>query len=98
MTTTRAPAHLGADGKALWARLLRDYEINDGAGLQLLQVAAEAADRAASCRKAIDGLTVKDARGSLKPHPLLAVERDARAQQIAALRALRLAPSGRPGD
>lgn len=95
---TRAPPHLGPDGKQLWARLIRDFEINDGAGLQLLQVAAEAADRAATCRKAIDGLTVKDARGSLKPHPLLAVERDARAQQISALRALRLAPSGAARD
>ena len=92
--STQPPPHLGPDGKQLWTRVLRDFEIDDGAGLQLLQCAAEAADRAASCRKGIKQLTVKDARGSLKPHPLLAIERDARAQQISALRALRLAPSG----
>lgn len=39
-----APAHLGAEGKALWTSIQGDYAISDPGGLILLATAAE------SCR------------------------------------------------
>ncbi|MEK6196919.1 MAG: hypothetical protein N2B58_01930, partial [Desulfobacterales bacterium] len=70
-----------------------------------LQAALEARDRAAASRVEIDrdGMTIKDKFEQIKPHPLLACERDSRAAFLAGLKALNLdieplknAP-GRPG-
>ncbi len=58
----------------------------------LLVTALEAWDRAQQAREAIDreGLTVATRFGESKAHPLLAVERDARAAFLQAMRALHL--------
>lgn len=88
------PADLGPAGRALWSKLTRDYAISDEHGQAVLEVAARAADRAESCRLAIlkskTGMIVKDRFRQLRPHPLLAVERAARAQVLQALKALSL--------
>lgn len=88
------PKHLTAPAKAMWKRLLEGYELDDAAGLTLLQAACEAFDRAEQARKAIeaDGAILKDRFGQLKPHPAVAIERDARGQLIGAIRALKLGP------
>jgi P27 family predicted phage terminase small subunit len=78
--------------KTWWKRLASEYAIHDDAGLLLLQTGLEAFDRMRLAQEAIerDGMTVFDRFGQRKAHPLLPAERDARAQMLAALRALNL--------
>jgi P27 family predicted phage terminase small subunit len=84
------PAGLGAHGKALWTKLQAGYGVVDPAGLAVIEQAAKAIDRLEECRRAIarDGVTTTDRWGQVKPHPLLASERDARAGVLAAIRQL----------
>jgi phage terminase small subunit len=86
------PADLGTAGRDLWSKLTTDYRVDDQAGQAVLAVACRAADRAESCRAAVakDGLVVRDRFRQTRPHPLLAVERSARAQMLTALRQLSL--------
>lgn len=93
MATPKSPPKgLSTESKALWKRLASEYSIDDDAGLLLLQTAMEARDRMRGAQEAIarDGMTIADRFGQRKAHPLLPAERDARAQMLAALRALNL--------
>ena len=83
---------LSAEARDWQTRIRTAYGLTDDAGLLLLQTAAEAFDRMRGCQAAVtkDGATVPDRFGQLKPHPLLATERDARSQMLAALKALNL--------
>jgi P27 family predicted phage terminase small subunit len=92
MKKTKPPAHLSREARKIWRDIVSEYGINDTGGLAILKTGLEAYDRAAGARKAIDrdGLTVNDRFGTPKPHPLLAAERDARAQFLASLKALNL--------
>lgn len=94
MTTPKAPGHLGPAGRKLWKRLLDEYEIDDPAGLTLLQSACESADRIEAARKSIEeaGVVVRDRFGELRSNPACAIEHAAKMQLVRALRALRLAP------
>lgn len=100
----RAPKHLQTPGRSLWNDIQRDFSVTDTAGLALLCAACEAKDRAEAARAQIEaeGMTFRDSKGNLRPHPLLPVERDARAACVAALRHLNLdvepvlAQPGRP--
>ena len=102
----KPPKSLSAAARAWWGQLQREYNVTDSAGLLLLQAAMQAHDRAAQCSAAIkrDGDQVADRFGQMKPHPLLAAERDARAQMLGALKALNFdvepkqAGPGRPPD
>jgi hypothetical protein len=101
---TRPPVHLGKPGRALWRAVQVDFGVDDAGGLALLTAACEARDRAEGAREqiAIDGMMFRDSKGNPRPHPLLAVERDARAATVSALKALQLdaepllAQPGRP--
>jgi P27 family predicted phage terminase small subunit len=88
------PKHLSPASRALWAHVRNQYHVDDAPGLQLLQALCEARDRADQAREVIrsEGLTTTDRFGQSRAHPAVAIERDARAQVIAAIRALRLAP------
>ena len=88
------PKHLKADARRMWQKLQADYVLDDAAALMLLGAACEAYQRAHEARIAIDndGAVLTDRFGQLKAHPACAIERDARGQMIAALRALRLSP------
>ena len=92
--TASAPKHLTAEARALWVQLRIDYLIDDSAGLALLRAACEAHDRAQLARKMIaaEGMVSTDRFDQKKPHPAVAIERDARTQLMAALRALKLEP------
>jgi hypothetical protein len=89
--TSAPPAHLGEAGRELWTSIQASYRITDPGGRALLGTAAEAADRIASVRAQIDEqgelLTI---RGIPRVNPLCAVERDARAALIRALKELHL--------
>jgi P27 family predicted phage terminase small subunit len=86
------PKHLSTDGRKLFSALQKDYHITDPAGVKILTTLCEASDRARSCRELIaaQGVTVCDKWGQVKPHPLLAAERDSRAQILQAFKVLGL--------
>jgi hypothetical protein len=85
------PAHLGAAGRDLWCSIQASYALDDPGGLALLQVAAEAADRVAICRRQLDAEgEVIVIRGAPRAHPAAALERDARAAMIRAIEELHL--------
>lgn len=92
MTQTRAPRHLGKAGRALWREIAAEYAIDDAAGMALLTVAAECLDRIRAAQEAIarDGEVVKDRYDQAKVHPACALEKDARAGFLAALKELHL--------
>jgi hypothetical protein len=92
----RAPPHLAGPERELWDGLVRTYRFDDPGSLELLTQALEARARARSCREEVakDGQTVRDDRGNLKAHPLLAVARSAEASFLSAMRLLRLDLTG----
>lgn len=92
MKTIRAPKHLSKEAKKIWKSLITEYGIEDIAGLKILRVALEAFDRAQAAREKIDleGMTVEDRYGQMKPRSLIACERDSRAAFLSGLKALNL--------
>ena len=92
MRVDKVPGHLSREAKRIFAGLRAEYEINDEGGLRVLRVALEAFDRAQLARKQIarDGMLLVDRYGQKKAHPLISVERDARAGFLAGLKALGL--------
>lgn len=97
----KPPENLSKTAKEWWKKLVGEYAIDDQYGLMLLQTALEAHDRmneaAAILNK--EGLTVMDRYGQHKQHPAAAIERDQRAQMLAALKQLNLdiEPLGKAG-
>jgi len=84
--------------------LQKAYAITDEGGENILSVFESALVTVYECEDAVtkDGLKVTDRWGQVKPHPLLPVLRDARAQVLASLKALNLdleplKSVGRPG-
>ncbi len=88
----KAPKHLSTEARRWWAKIADEYSIDDEAGLLVLQTAFEAFDRmrAAQAQVSTEGSTVTDRFNQTKAHPLLPIERDARAQFLAALKQLNL--------
>lgn len=88
----KPPSHLRAAGRDLWRSIREDYAIDDSAGLALLTTAAECLDRMREAQEAIEagGALVLDRYGATKLNPACALEKDARAGFLAALRALNL--------
>lgn len=87
-----APKGLSPEAKTWWKRLISEYAIADEAGLLILQSGLEAFDRMRGAQAQIkrDGATFLDRFGQVKAHPILPVERDARAAMLHALKALNL--------
>jgi hypothetical protein len=85
------PSHLDAEEAQLWTELIRIYALDDAASLALLASGLEGRMRARLCRQQVakDGQTVMDDHGTMKAHPLLAIERSAQAQFQSAWRQLR---------
>ena len=84
----RPPSHLRRHGKALWRSVARDWEIeHDSDQLEVLTLAAEAADRAAQAReelRKVGSLTWTDRLGNIRPRPEVEIEAKsaARAAQL----------------
>lgn len=99
------PEHLTEEAKTWWTRYCREYGINDEAGLMMLRAALEAFDRAEEARVILkkEGLVSTDKYGQRKPHPAVGIERDAKKNMLAYLKALNLdvepilAPGRPPG-
>lgn len=100
----RTPAGLSSEAQRWWKRIVSEYEIGDSGGRLVLQTMLEAFDtmRRAQAVLEAEGLNIIDRFGQKKVHPLCAVERDARGQVYAGLKALNLDLEpikniGRPG-
>src|SRR3954452_18308787 len=76
---TRVPVHLRGPTRAWIRRVLDDYVLSE-TEFRVLILAGEAWDRGAEAREQVarDGAYIRDRYGSTKPHPALAVQRDAR--------------------
>jgi hypothetical protein len=71
--TRQAPLRsLGRHGQSLWDRVMSEYEIDDGGGLEMLMQACAALDRAEILHDEInrDGEVIR-VRGTVKDHPAL---------------------------
>jgi len=79
MTAKTPPSSLGRESRRLWFDLNRLYEL-DSPQMVLLKVALEAYDRLLEAREMIEreGLSYKTETGYRRPHPALAIEKDAR--------------------
>lgn len=78
--------------REFWDATVRDYVV-EGPSLAMLEVACSAMQRLREARAVLDveGLVVEGRyAGTSRPHPLVAVERDARVQLLRALRELDL--------
>jgi P27 family predicted phage terminase small subunit len=73
------PAHLSPSAAQWWRTTLDRYVLQEH-HLRLLQLACEAWDRAQKAREQLEqeGLTVEGREGGIRPHPCVAIERDAR--------------------
>jgi P27 family predicted phage terminase small subunit len=92
LSLRKPPKHLSAESRKQYSAIASEYNIADDVGLLVLQTAFEAFDRMRLAQAQVkeDGATTTDRFGQTKAHPLLTVERDARAQFLAALKALHL--------
>jgi P27 family predicted phage terminase small subunit len=81
------PDHLGERERQIWREVLDDFDLSTRAAHRVLETALEAHQRAREARETIerDGMTVTGRDGQLRPHPLLAVERDARQAWLAGI-------------
>ena len=82
---------LGKHGSVLWRDILRENEIEDAGGLEMLASACQQLDRAERCREAIDadGEMIR-IKGGHREHPLLKHELAARSFVVRTLQRLGL--------
>src|SRR3954451_12831372 len=76
---TRVPVHLRGPTRAWIRRVLDDYVLSE-TEFRVLILAGEGWDRGAEAREQVarDGAYIRDRYRSTKPHPAVAVQRDAR--------------------
>lgn len=83
-----APLGLGTAGKALWHRLVRQYELSAGQ-LEVLRSLCRTEDRLTDVRAALDGAElVLQGKMGQRAHPLLATERDLMGTMLRGFRAI----------
>ena len=91
------PEHCSAMALALYHRIMATYDVRDTDGRVALHTLIRSFDRAEAARAQVEreGATVVGQAGVPKAHPLLAIERAARAAMLAALKTLdiKLPPS-----
>jgi P27 family predicted phage terminase small subunit len=90
-TTQKAPGHLSKEMKDWYATIASEYVL-ESHHLRVLQSACESWDRCQQARKLLkaQGLTILDAKGTLRSHPAVSIERDSRLAFLRALRELGL--------
>jgi phage terminase small subunit len=84
--------HLSEAAQKLFRRIQRQWAIRDEPGRTVLVTALEALDRLRQAQELvkIEGLQTKDRFGQKRPHPMLQVEKEARAHWLQSLKALNL--------
>jgi phage terminase small subunit len=89
--STQRPS-LSNEAKSWMKRIIETFEIDDPAGLLLLESAMEALDdmRLAQAILSAEGLTIKDRWGQQKQHPATLVLRDSRNLMLRSLKQLNL--------
>ncbi len=92
------PKHFSAEAREWWRRIVGDYELEEQ-HLKLLQLAAEAWDRAQQARRLLarQGLTYRDRFGKPRKHPGVSIEEGARLAFARLLRELDLEGEPHPG-
>jgi P27 family predicted phage terminase small subunit len=97
------PELLSDPAKALWHRLVDEFDFSDTLGRVMLAEGLMAWDRARAASEMIarDGAVVSGSDGTPRRHPACGIERDSRAQAIKIFRELGLNlepvnPVGRP--
>jgi P27 family predicted phage terminase small subunit len=90
-THPQPPDHLEAPEQKIWERVVRDFQL-PAIAIDILTVALEGHQRARQCRQVVDrdGLCVTGRDNQVRSHPLLSVERDARAAFLAGIKQLGL--------
>ena len=80
------------EAKKAAKKLIAEYDIDDVGGLLYIQAFTDAFSAELDAMDIVktDGLTIQDRFKQIKAHPLCSVIRDARAQKLAALKALNL--------
>ena len=76
-----APKHLSARSRQIYRTVVDDYDLTgEPHALEVLRLALEALDRADEARQMVadEGITFRNRFGELRPHPAVAIERDAR--------------------
>lgn len=91
-STPKTPPDLSAAAKEWWTKLTAEYQLEDAAGLLLLETALQAFDRMHQARELITkhGAVTLDRFDQLRPNPATTIERDSRAAMLGALKALNL--------
>ena len=79
MDLREPPPHLSPSAAQLWQSTVETYVLQEH-HLRLLQLLCESWDeaQAARARLADEGMTVEGREGGIRPHPCVAIERDAR--------------------
>ena len=92
------PRHLSQDARAWWRVVVARYELEEQ-HLRILQLAAEAWDRADQARKILakEGVVVTDRFGQRRKHPAVSIEEQARLAFVRLLRELDLEGEPHPG-
>ena len=92
MLMIRFKANVRPEAKRKARQYLKEYGIVDQYGLDLIQTYADAYTTELDSQDIVDrdGLTFMDRFNQIKSHPLCSVIRDARAQKLAALKALNI--------
>jgi P27 family predicted phage terminase small subunit len=98
-----APVDLSDESRSLWNALVNDLRLVHGvdepgsADLVLLADVLRACDRRdeISLTLAREGLTVAGSRGQTRPHPLVVIEKELRAEIARSFERLRLTPRWR---
>jgi P27 family predicted phage terminase small subunit len=87
----KIPAHLSAEAKGWWKKLVAEWALDDAA-LMILESALESFDRMRQAQADIakNGLVATDRFGQRKPNPACVIERDAKAAMSRDLKALNL--------
>lgn len=74
----KAPSHLKEPTRAWWRNVVREWELEEH-HIRLLTMAAEAYDRATDAQSILaeEGLVIAGREGGARPHPAVAIRRDA---------------------
>jgi len=93
----KPPRHLNAEAAAWWSEVAGAYALEPH-HIKLLTLAAEAWDRYCGSRDRLadEGVTVEGREGGMRPHPCVAIERDARSAFAAIVKQLGLDEIGEP--